>query len=303
MSQQSCRWCFTINNPVSADDEALEKLAASEQRLYLVVGNEVGAEGTPHKQGYVVFSRAWRFKRLQKFFNGRAHLEVARGSSLQASNYCKKDGDFLEFGECPKDARFNRASEEARWKAAYEAAKRGAFEEIPVNMYIRYKAAFESVFDDHCHATQCIDSLDHLWIVGPTGSGKSRYCFDTFPGAYRKGANKWWCHYTNQDDVIIEDVEPSQENWLGYFLKIWSDHYPFIAERKGGSRQIRPKRIIVTSNYSIGEIFKDPKISGPLMRRFSMKTVEGGTLHNYVPSVPESMTLQWQGNKVAYSGP
>ena len=153
---------------------------------------------------------------------------------------------------------------------------------------------------DNCHATHCIPTLDHIWIVGGTGIGKSKYCWDNFPDAYRKNPNKWWCHYTRQKVVVVEDVEPSQEKWMGYFLKVWSDHYPFIGERKGGSRQIRPEKIIVTSNYTTQEVFSDPKIVGPLCRRFSVKTIENGNLVNYVvPSVDMAPFTNMRGRYYA----
>lgn len=53
-----------------------------------------------------------------------------------------------------------------------------------------------------------------------------------------------------------------------HHLKMWADHYPFKAEVKGGSMLARPKRIIVTSNFSIRQCYEDPRDYEPLERRF-----------------------------------
>lgn len=275
----SRRYCFTVNNPSDEDCECVYDLSTHKHHKYLIVGTEKGEEGTPHLQCYVVFSSKVTFSAMKKLLP-RAHIEVAKGTSEQNRDYCKKDGDFEEFGDCPSEG--GKQVQVADWDHMRRLAEQGKFEEIQSQYYVKYKNAFHSIFDDACNASECIVELDHLWITGATGIGKSRYCFDNFPNAYRKGANKWWCHYTNQDVVILEDVEPSQEKWIGYYLKIWSDHYPFIAERKGGSRSIRPKRIIVTSNYTIREIFTDPKIRDPLLRRFKERTIVDGVVSGEV---------------------
>jgi hypothetical protein len=68
--------------------------------------------------------------------------------------------------------------------------------------------------------------------------------------------------------VLIEEVSPRDKDWLGEKLKVWADHYSFIAEIKGRSRAIRPPIIVITSNYSLDECFPEPQVNEPLRRRF-----------------------------------
>lgn len=90
-------WCFTLNNYTPAD---LDRLSAPIDGIdYLVFGREVGASGTPHLQGTVCFQSR---KRLQQVIAiiGQAHCSVTR-FLLQSIEYCKKDGDNVEWGEVP----------------------------------------------------------------------------------------------------------------------------------------------------------------------------------------------------------
>lgn len=62
---------------------------------YWIVGKEIGAQGTPHLQGYCYFDNAKKWDQIVKWFdNPRVHLEVAKGNKSQNFKYCSKDGDF-----------------------------------------------------------------------------------------------------------------------------------------------------------------------------------------------------------------
>lgn len=68
---------------------------------YLVVGRERGDGGRLHLQGFMQMSSPTRFQTIHNWGSlwSTGHLEPRRGTVEQAINYCKKDGDFKEFGE------------------------------------------------------------------------------------------------------------------------------------------------------------------------------------------------------------
>lgn len=103
---QGTRWCFTINNWTNAELDFLTSNAPPHENplfSYLVVGREVGENGTPHLQGFCILTRRRRLTTLRTVPGlGRAHLELSRARDPStAAAYCKKDGNFDEFGTIP----------------------------------------------------------------------------------------------------------------------------------------------------------------------------------------------------------
>lgn len=100
------KWCFTLNNWNDDEQQRIISVQNDPTFIYLVFGRESGDSGTPHLQGYVCFSHSLTRSQVKtKLGVHRAHLEVARGSPVQASAYCKKDNDFEEFGELPSQGK------------------------------------------------------------------------------------------------------------------------------------------------------------------------------------------------------
>lgn len=100
---QSRRWCFTLNNPTDEQRAHIQNLFNSDEVHYGVFGNETGVSGTPHLQGFVIFHTNRRFNAARASLPG-CHVERTRGTSAQAAEYCKKDGNFVESGTIPAEA-------------------------------------------------------------------------------------------------------------------------------------------------------------------------------------------------------
>lgn len=267
--QRSRAWCFTLNN--YSDDEYSSLLTTP--CAYLVVGKEVGESGTPHLQGYIYFTLQRPLSFVKKI-NSRAHWEPAKGDSLQNYIYCSKDGDFVEIGTRPlthaERSKKGGQSQKDKWMEIKSKAKAGRLDDIDPKVYVLHYKSLLAIAKDNAPMPPNLDDTCGHWYYGPTGTGKSRTAREENPDAYLKMANKWWDGYKGEDVVIIEDFDIAHAV-LGHHLKIWADRYAFPAEIKGGKINIRPIKIIITSNYEPSEIWTDNNTLDPIYRRFLIK--------------------------------
>jgi len=258
----STRFTFTLNN---YNDDNIAALAAL-PCTYLCYAKEVApSTGTPHLQGYVVFKSAKRVTGVAKLIPG-AHIEIAKGTTQQSVDYCSKSADLVEHGLRPKSSKQTAIDQKEQWRAIIASAEAGKAKEEYPRQWVQYNNTLTRLYSP---ALADLPSYTGLWFYGPPGTGKSRAARARFPGFYDKLINKWWDGYSNEETVLIDDVSLDHA-FLGSFLKRWVDHYPFRAEFKGGSKMIRPQRVVVTSNYTIKEIWpQDVPLQDALLRRFT----------------------------------
>lgn len=264
-------WCYTLNN-YDLDTDMIDP----DLYTYYVVGLEVSSTGTPHMQGFVIFKKAMRLYNVKQI-HPTAHWEMKspRSTPLQASDYCKKEGDFYESGECPSSntgSSRGGAATKKNWEGAWSLAKSGLFEEMDKAILFPHYRTSKVIREDHRPTPIDLDGVCGHWFYGPPGTGKSHTARERWSGDgsfFYKPMTKWWCGYEDEVTVVIEDIDISHRLYAGYFLKIWADKFVFKGEYKGGARLYRPKRIVCTSNYTLEELFAhDPPILAALRRRF-----------------------------------
>ena len=259
-------WCLTINN---YNYDTFSQFEHPDIR-YVVGGFEVGSGGTKHIQGFVEFTNRKRLPGAKEVFP-TAHLEAKRGTIEQAIAYCKKDGDWFEHGLRPKEQYVNGAKvNKEKWDAIVKMAETSDYSSLKreyPSEYIRYYHSFKRIGKDEMSKPADLSDTCGHWYYGEAGTGKTTKARVENPGSYIKSRDKWWDGYNSEEVVILDDLDKFNVS-LGGCLKDWGDKWTFKAEEKGGYKWIRPLKFIVTSQYSIEQIFDDSETRDALNRRF-----------------------------------
>jgi len=259
------RFCATVNHWTPEQKEKLIKFY-EEHCSYGVWGEEVGVSGTPHLQCFFITKKRVRFAQIHTLLGFKdLHLEVSKGTPEQAAEYCREDGIFQEYGKLPSVG--GKDTQKRNYAEIILLAEEGDLKRIKLehpSAYLKWHNTIEKIACAHRNLPALPDTTG-LWITGPTGTGKSRFARAFEP--YIKNCNKWWCGYRQEDIVLIEDIDKKTGEHLGQFIKVWCDHYAFRGENKGSSIMLRPKVIIITSNYLPHEIWPDTQMYEPIERR------------------------------------
>lgn len=267
------KWCLTLNNYTDQEFEELKEVATR----FTIIGEEVGKTGTPHLQGFLYFQRKKSLRQM-KNINPRAHWEMAKGTVQDSVDYCsKEDPDPFMKGQAPKK---NQTAVE-RLKRNQVLLSSSVVELVDsgeislLQLPLLKKAKAEYLVSSSAHQR---DSVCGLWIYGPPGTGKTHYVHEHYgDNLFKKAQNKWWDGYAGEKHVLLDDLDT---NVLGHYLKIWADKWSCTGEVKGSTIPLNHLKFIVTSNYTIGQLWEeDPHMREAIERRFEVITMMDRYIH------------------------
>lgn len=237
---------FTLNNPLT--NGGLELCDWLEKKCtYVIIGCERGTNGTFHWQGYAELRSPCRLTTLCG--DGRKwHVEQRRGTQQQAVDYSKKDANYITHGKLREQGR--RGDLDRTRSLAHEGGMRA----------VCMVASLQQIRVAEKYLQYCEEPRDWkpevIWLIGPSGSGKSRMARkllgeDVFT---KNTGHKWWDGYDGHEDVIIDDFRDSW--WPITYMLALLDRYEFQVENKGGMRQMRARRMVITSIHGPDAMYR-----------------------------------------------
>lgn len=236
---------------------------------------EEGDSGTPHVQLYIeLTTRRTRDGLLALLNEHRAgwSVRIAQGSAEENIVYTSKDRQHGHAAVCRGDCSLLGLPCTGRVGTPFAQGKRSDLESIKdeiasgcteddlienhFGQWVRYRAAFKEAIDRRRNRSVPDDrgEIEVIVLWGDTGTGKSRYCRESYPGAYwlhqPQNGTVWWDSYEYQETVVIDEFY----GWIPFnFILRLLDRYSFRLPVKFGHRVCNVRRVVFTSNVSPDE--------------------------------------------------
>lgn len=286
MSRPSRSYVWTINNPTEEEVDALflslsDATSICDRFRYLVVGVEIGEQGTMHLQGYVELTQPMRIQAVKAALAPARptvpHLETRRGTREQARSYVADDDKesslgWVEAGEWIRGGQGHRTD--------LDECKRKLMDSVPM------VEIAEEHFQTWCNNYRAFDKFRFLqqqrssprWrnvtvtiLWGVSGAGKTRAAYAASDSLFvihqPESGSLWWDGYENETTLLIDEFT----GWISMTRLLGiCDGYPLRLSTKGGHSWAFWTHVIITSNrpptqWYKPEVFQDHP--GALKRR------------------------------------
>lgn len=264
-------WAFTVNNPTEELD-----LAEVPNLTYAVWQLEVGENGTPHYQGYVMFNDRVELSYLRNLIAG-GHYEVAKGTPAHNRAYCTKEGrigEFYEIGIFPGTSQGKRTDLVALKEALIAGLTPSEYAHEYFDVFLRYPHLLQNWTSANVQPRSSADPVTCTLLIGFPGTGKSRLAWrlgnEQPGGVFRKWPGKWYDGYHGERTIILDDFRGSSLSFTGFKLLV--DRYPFRVELKGSTCEMAATNFYITTNQEPDQWWKE-EVTGPelsaIFRRFT----------------------------------
>lgn len=250
------RWVFTLYTGIDGVDskenkeyaEDVAKAVAKDCNSYVIGIEECPNTKRVHLQCCMTFKAPKRFGSVKAWFEKheygarKPHFEVCRDWEASVK-YCKKDGRWTAAGLGKGEGQGKRNDLK---KIRDDMLDGKPFNKIIRNVSslqaLKFAEGFRKYDGQQRHWKPTV-----FWLWGPAGTGKTRFAYENFPGAYWTSGGKWWDGYTGHSVAIIDDFRGEQIKFED-MLRIL-DRYPHRVEVKGSSQPLLAHTIIITSPF------------------------------------------------------
>ncbi|UPW41357.1 replication associated protein [Dipodfec virus UA06Rod_119] len=294
MSGQGKAWCGTLQLEGDFDGERYLREMVEQGKAKFAVG-QIEQGSHLHLQYYVQTEKRVRLNYLKNICP-KTHWEQAKGTPEQNIAYCSKASTRIagpwSFGELSGQGKRNDIEKAANMLDSGMSMRQVAVE--CKSTFIKFHKglrAYEAVTRSK-GPRQIGPEGPEVWVFwGPSGTGKSRRAFESWPDAYRKmTSDKWWDGYLGQETVIFDDFKGSAMRLHDFQIII--DRYPVQVEVKGACVDLSATRYVFTCNKHPKEWYSeeaDPE--GTVMRRITEFCSNHGRLIHCVQEVNEFTEL------------
>lgn len=287
-----CRiFMYTQNNYNDACFEHYQQLVSSGIAKGFVVGIETGSRtGTPHLQCVV----RWKQPKRKHASIRLLRVSCADGDKIagfvqavkfpkQAITYCKKDGDFVIYGE-PGESQGKREDLESATASFLDHRNLDRFKrEFPV-LYVKYPKGFSSLLTYPMRKLN--EPPEIIWIYGDTGTFKTRCIWESVSDPYKiwpsNTSLQWFDGYNGHPIVLLDDF---RAHWGKFSVLLkYTDRYPMRVPSKFGFLNWAPVKIYITCSKSPWAVYDVPSENvSQLVRRCS------AIYHTYDSDCPETV--------------
>lgn len=234
MSRDWCFTCFDTEKELTFDKKNVR---------YITYGRErCPTTGREHYQGFAIFNRTCRIPKAKSWIGGGdgVHCEPRRGTRNEARDYCRKDGDVIEWGQ------FEGFTKEQLFRQPI-----GYLKENYPEFYCRYHRGLEKLQEKGPKWRDI--KVTVLW--GGTGVGKTRKVMEMDSVYKIDPPYTWWDGYEGEEILLIDDFRIGAIH-RGMLLNLL-DGYRLRLETKGSHTWALWKEVYITTNFN-PETWEDP---------------------------------------------